>query len=95
MAALEEAPDFRVEAFGHARQEPLAARVVQGLDDALVVDRAAGTAHHDVLAHRQLVGGVVLEQHADAVAQRLRIQLAQIDAADPDRPGVGIVETQQ
>ena len=54
-----------------------------------------GPSHLHVLADRQLVAGVILEQHADAAAQRFRIELAQIGAADPHRALRRIVEAQQ
>ena len=54
-----------------------------------------GPSHLHVLADRQLVARVVLEQHADAAAQRFGIELAQIGAADPHGALRRIVETQQ
>ncbi len=48
-----------------------------------------------VLADRQLVAGVVLEQHADPVAQHFGVDGLDVDAADAHRALVGVVEAQQ
>ena len=96
VAALEQPADFRVEAVRHLLHQPVAARVLAA-PPARARRRPTppGRPICDVLADRQLVARVVLEQHADAAAQRLGIELAQIDAADPHRRRGRIVEAQQ
>ena len=49
----------------------------------------------DVLAGRDLVGGVVLEHHAELAAQLLRVVLADIEAVDQDLARVRVVEAAQ
>ena len=95
VAAFEQPAHLRVESLGHLLQQPVAARVFERAQYFAIVGNLPGTAHLHVLANGKLVARKILEQHADAAAPRLRIELAQIGAAHANGPMRGIVETQQ
>ena len=88
-------PTFESRPLRHLLHQPFAARAAQRLHHALVVWRTVRPAHHHVVADRQLVVRVVLEQHADPAAQILRIDVLEIDAADPHGAADRIVEAKQ
>src|SRR3954464_1259736 len=95
VAAFEQPADLGVQATWHLLDQPFAARSAQRVDHPLIVGSDVRTAHDHVIANRQLVIGVVLEQHADATAQILWMDVLQVDAADRDGAAIGIVEPQQ
>ena len=57
--------------------------------------RPAEVADRDVLGGAELVGHVVLEHHADPVAELGRVQVAQVGAVPQDPAAIGVVEPAQ
>jgi len=58
----------------------------------IAASRPAGEERVDVLAERQLEADEVLEHRGEAGAPGVEVDLAQVDAVDLDRAGLGIVE---
>ena len=62
---------------------------------AVIVLGAVDVADADVLAGRDLIGGVVLEHHPELTAQLDRVVLPHVAAVDEDLPFIGVVEATQ
>ena len=92
---LEPPPERRIEP---ARQRRHHLRRPAALDralDARLVLQVLDAPHPDVLAHLELVLVEVLEEHAEALPQRLRVPLAQVPPVEQDAPLGRLVEARQ
>src|SRR5450756_302632 len=92
LTLLEPLAQHRVVAGGEAADDFVGAGLSRRRHDAGIVRRPVDVADPDVLARRELVLGVVLEDHAHLAAQVAGRELAQVDAVDRDRPGLRAVE---
>src|SRR5205085_12005804 len=95
VATLEQAANTRLDALGHLLYEPIAARIAQSGQHSFVVAFAVWATHLHILANRELVRGVILKEHADAIAQIFRRDVPEIYATDANIAVVGVVEAQQ
>ena len=93
VAALEPLAERRRESVRQLVDERGGTRLVGGASQRGVVGEVGDVPDADVLADRQLVGGVVLEHHRELAAQFRRVVLPDVDAVDQDLAFVRVVES--
>src|SRR5258708_18089477 len=92
MSSFEEPPHFGIKSVWHFLHQPFAARVPQGFRHPLVVGRDIRPAHDHVFTDGQFVTSVILKQHTDPAAKRVRIKILYINASNTNRTLTRIVK---
>ena len=88
-AVLEPFAELRVVPGGQRLDEVRGQALRRGAAPARLVVEGAHIARADVLAHQHLIAGKILENHADALAQRGLIPLLRSSPSSRIRPRVG------